>query len=98
MGRLMTRTLLLLVLLGGLTPAFTSDHDEALRLKQAGEILPLKTILERLQQPGQILEVELEHKQGRLVYELELLDEQGRVWEFYFDAASGEMIKKKIEN
>ncbi len=42
--------------------------------------------------------MELEHKQGRLVYELELLDEQGRVWEFYFDAASGEMIKKKIEN
>jgi len=38
------------------------DHDRARDAVQAGQVLPLKTVLERLERhhPGQVLEVELE--------------------------------------
>ena len=43
------------------------DHDRARRAVQSGEILPLQTLLERVQgvHPGQVLELELERDGGR---------------------------------
>ena len=45
------------------------DHDRARRALEAGEILPLKTVLEKIARdtPGQVLEVELERAGGSLV-------------------------------
>ncbi len=75
------------------------DHDRAKRLKEAGEILPLEQVIEKAKKdhPGQLLEAELEEKKGRLIYELELLDEEGIVWELKYDAKSGELLKEKQE-
>ena len=76
------------------------DHQQARRLKALGEILPLEQILTaaKAEQSGRVIEVELKNKHGRHVYEVELLNTHGEVWELYFDAATGELIKREREN
>lgn len=77
-----------------------SDHDEALKLKEAGEILPLELIITkaRQQHSGHILEIELEHKDGRYIYELEILDDKGTIWELEYNAQNGELINHKKDD
>jgi len=72
------------------------DQDDALELRQAGEILPLERILEFAGQhvQGRLIKAELEREDGRLIYELEYLD-GGEVWEVSFDAATGEFLKRE---
>jgi len=76
------------------------DHQVSRRLMEAGEILPLQEILDsiRREREGRLLEVELEHEHGRYIYEIELLTEDGRVWEYKLDAATGEMLGKGPED
>lgn len=96
------RLILIGVLLSWLGASVLADdsHLEARDLAREGKILPLQQILEHLEkiQPGQILELELERKRGLLIYEIELLDEQGTVWEFKLDAASGEILERELED
>lgn len=75
------------------------DHQESRRLMQQGEILPLQQILDHIaeERKGRVLEVELKRKKGRVIYEIELLGEQGRVWEYKVDASSGEILKREQE-
>jgi|AACY02.4.fsa_nt_gi Predicted membrane protein len=69
------------------------DHRYVRDLRVDGEILSLSALLTRNElADARILEAELEWDDGRLVYELELLDEDGRVRELLFDARSGELI------
>jgi uncharacterized membrane protein YkoI len=76
------------------------SHDEARRLQEAGTILPLERLLEtvKAQHPGRIIETELERKKGRYVYEVKLVDEQGRVWELKYDARTAELLKAEQED
>lgn len=76
------------------------DHDRARRALEAGDILPLATLLERsgVEASGRLIEVELERKRGRLVYELKVLTPQGRVIEHYVDARSGQILKTETED
>ena len=76
-----------------------SDHNESRRLMEQGKILPLQQVLDHLgqQQAGRVLEVELEDVQGRYIYEIELLGEDGRVLGYEIDAASGEIINGNLE-
>jgi len=76
-----------------------SDSDTARKLREAGDILPLETILHKLQKshPGKVLEVELEHKHGHVLYEIELLDRHGKVWELKVDPRTGDIVKQKQE-
>lgn len=70
------------------------DHDEIRRLRSAGKILSLETIIDshRRQHPdGQLLEAELELEEGRYVYELKFLGDNGVVQEFEYDARTGEL-------
>jgi uncharacterized membrane protein YkoI len=71
------------------------DHEIARKLRESGEILPLERILERAHaaKPGEIIETELERKQGRYVYEVEILDGAGQVWEVELDAKTGELLE-----
>jgi len=75
------------------------DHLKARQLVQEGTILPLEQIIEltKLQHPGRILEVEFEQEHDRYVYEIELVDEKGQVWELEYDAETGELIEKEQE-
>ena len=72
------------------------DHERARELVKSGEIMPLEQLLQKVVSGDsgklRLLEAELERKQGRLVYELELVDEQGVVRELLFDAKTGEVI------
>ncbi len=70
------------------------EHESARRLREAGDILPLEEIIARVraEHPGRIIEAELESEDGRYVYEMEVLDESGRVTELEIDARSGERI------
>jgi len=89
-------TFLLLLATAGLAD---DDHREARRLMESGSILPLETILDRVQaqRPGRILEVDLEREGGGYVYEIELLDESGQVWELELDAVTGETLEQELE-
>lgn len=76
------------------------NHQEALRLKQTGAILSLEEIVARVRslKPGIIIETELDFEKGRYVYEIEVLDPQGQVWEIELDAASGELLEIKLDD
>jgi uncharacterized membrane protein YkoI len=76
-----------------------SDHMEARRLVESGRILSLEQVLESVhrQWPGRILEVELETKHRGYVYEIELLDLHGHVWEMKVDAVSGKILRSEQE-
>ena len=77
-----------------------SDHQLSRRLMEKGEILPLQDVLGHIQREraGRVLEVELESEGGRYVYEIELLSDEGRVWEYKLDAASGEILERELED
>lgn len=76
---------------------YGDDRREAAELYQRGEIRGLDSLLDqaRLQHPGRVLEAELKDKAGRRYYEVEILGEDGEVWEMRYDAASGELIKEE---
>lgn len=100
-GKLLTRLwLAILVLLAVSQPLLAeSDSDTARKLRKAGDVLPLETILDKLHKdhPGKVLEVEIEHEHGRVLYEIELLDHNGKVWELKVDPRTGNILKQKQE-
>ena len=75
-------------------PAIASDdHNEVRDLKNRGEIISLSELINNAGLADvKILEAELEREDGKLVYELEFLDAEGRVFEQYFDAITGEAL------
>ncbi len=81
-------------LFGGWMPAGASDdHEVAKVLRQEGTILPLSELLTRKELDGtRVIEAELEYEHGRAVYELELLHDNGRVYERYYDATTGKPL------
>ncbi len=80
--------------------AALADHDEAYRLRQSGEILPLSELVQRAQEihPGQLLETELKQRRGRYIYEIEIRGEDNNYYELYFDAATGELLRQEQEH
>lgn len=73
------------------------DADEARELKQSGQIMSLETLIAQLRQdyPGQIIEIELDDRDDRYVYDIELVDDEGVVIELRIDAATGEVLRYK---
>ncbi len=76
------------------------DYQLAKKLRQQGEIFPLEKIIgyARAEKDGEVLETEFEKKDGRYIYEVEILDVQGQVWEIKLDAKSGKIIKVEIDD
>ncbi len=86
------------VLLALTEPALSdSEHDRARALKNHGDILSLETILEkaRKDQPGRVVESELERKGERYVYEIKIVDDKGGIRKLKYDARTGELIKRE---
>lgn len=79
------------------------SHDRARQALESGQILPLRTVLERVERdyPGQVLDVELEREQGdgsareRWIYELKLLRSAGSLVKLKVDARDGRVIDSK---
>ena len=70
------------------------DHEEAFRLRESREILPLEELMRRLDlgPDARILEIESEFEHGRRVYEIEYLSGNGSIREVLIDARSGEIL------
>ncbi len=75
------------------------DHDDARALREQGAIVPLEEILRAAtaQHPGRVVEVELDRRGEAYVYEIELLDAAGEVWELRYDAGTGALLKEETE-
>lgn len=76
--------------------SFADDNQAAARkLSASGKILSLEKIHQKAKaiKSGKILETELEIKGSQYVYEVELLDDKGLVWEIDLDAKTGKLIK-----
>jgi uncharacterized membrane protein YkoI len=91
---------LLVALLVPLLVMAERDHERARALLESGEILSLEQILVnvRAEYPGRPLEVKLEQKKDALIYEIELLDDDGKVWELKLDAVTGKLLKRERED
>lgn len=94
--------LVLALLLGLAAPAALfadegHDHDRARRAVEAGEILSLRDILERVERdmPGQVMEVELERDDGRWIYEIKLLRPGGALVKLEIDARDGTVLRSR---
>lgn len=98
--RLLLSAIPVLLLLIGNTAFGRDDHETARRLSEAGEILPLESILERAQQhqSGRVLEVEFDKDRGQYIYEVEILNAKGVVWELELDAQTGKLLERKQED
>ncbi len=75
----------------------SEDHERARAALQAGEVLSLQKVLEKIQRshPGELLEAELEREHGRWVYELKLLQKGGVLMRLEVDAKTGEVLKSR---
>lgn len=69
-------------------------------LVEQGKILSLETILSRYPEKtyGKLLDVEAERERGRVIYELEFLQVDGRVIELEIDAVDGRLIKQEFDD
>lgn len=77
------------------------SQDEALKLRQDGTILSSRMFIERALErhpKARLLELELEEKYGRYIYEVELLTAQGQVRELKFDATSGDLLEDEEDD
>jgi uncharacterized membrane protein YkoI len=79
------------------TPA-AAGLDDMTRARQAlerGEVLPLASILAKVEQEidARVIEVEFEQgERGSFVYEFELITPDGRLMEAVADAVTGEIV------
>lgn len=89
---------LLLALAAAPSRADDKDHERARHALQAGQVMPLRTLLDRLAatHPGEVLEVELERDEGRWIYELKLLQPGGELRKLKLDARSGELLQDRL--
>ena len=86
-------------LLGG-TNEVKADLPQEMNLQNnLNELMPLEQLINKAESlhPGRLLEAELKYIEGRDIYEIETLDEAGKVWETYFDAKTGEIIQHEEE-
>lgn len=76
------------------------SHSEARILRESGKILPLESIIETAKnyRKGEVIDTELERDDNLLVYEIEMLDDQGRVWELEFDATNGDLLELELDD
>lgn len=70
------------------------DHDRARQAVEAGDVMPLRTILERVEReyPGQVMEVELDRENGEWVYEVKLLRKGGALMKLKILARDGTIL------
>ena len=89
------------IALSQINEAHASDKlsaREVFELMQQGKIQPLLALISLHKFPGTLIDAELEREHGRLVYELEYLNDKGEVWEYELDATTGEILDQELED
>jgi len=100
LGGLLAGLILSLVLVLPSRAEDPGDHDRARRALEAGEVLPLKTVLEKiaLDTPGQVMEVEMERRRARWVYEIKILRPGGALVKLVVDASDGTIVARRARD
>lgn len=72
----------------------STDHDRARQAVEAGDVLPLRTILERVEReyPGQVMEVELDREGDDWIYEVKVLRKGGALVKLKIHARDGTIL------
>ncbi len=94
---------LLIILCLVMQPAWADkdiDQDDAKALRQEGTILPLEKILQAAQRlhAGRVIQVELGEKRGIYIYEVEIADNNGQIWEMKFNARDATLLSQERED
>lgn len=73
------------------------DYEDAYKARRSGDILPFSAILTEVRAafPGEVVGVEFEREDGKAIYEVKVLQDNGRYLEVYVDARTG--IVTKVE-
>jgi cytochrome b len=76
-----------------------SPREINLQQKDMNDLIPLESLIKKAEadHAGRLIEAELKSVEGKDIYEIEILDESGKVWETYYDARSGEPIDYEEE-
>jgi uncharacterized membrane protein YkoI len=79
---------------------YGDNHEKLDDARRRGKIMPIELLLKLLKErlKGEIVEIELDDNEGGLYYEVYYLDSGGRRIEIYVDAATGEILKNKLED
>ena len=82
---------------GGTLQADERDYDLARQALEQGQALPLRSVLDTVERDyqGQVLKVEFEHDDGRFIYEIRLLQNDGRMAKLKVNAVDGQVISMK---
>ena len=74
-----------------------SDHELARQALEQGQVLPLRQVLDKIEREyqGQVLKIEFEEDDGRYIYEIRLLQQDGRMAKLKVDAVDGKVLKIK---
>jgi uncharacterized membrane protein YkoI len=67
-------------------------HETARILAARGDILPLAEVLNRAGVEGEIIGVALHREEGRYLYKIKALSQDGRYREYQVDAKSGSFL------
>lgn len=88
------------LLFGGMSYADSIGYNEVRELRKSGKILPLEAIIDKAKRfkTGKVIETELEKDDGVYVYEIEVLDDRGWVWEMEFEASTGELLELEMDD
>ena len=72
-------------------------HELARQALEQGRVLPLRTVLEKIERDyqGQALKVEFEQDDGRFLYKIRLLQSDGRMVKLKVDAVDGRVLDIK---
>jgi uncharacterized membrane protein YkoI len=87
----------------GAVRAGEEDHERARKALEAGEVLPLKAILQRVERahPGQVMDVELEREHEgsaeRWIYKVKVLGSGGALVRLKVDARDGTVLGSKSQ-
>ena len=73
------------------------SHELARQALEKGRVLPLRTVLEKIERDyqGQALKVEFEQDDGRFLYKIRLLQSDGRMVKLKVDAVDGKVLETK---
>lgn len=91
----------------GASPLLRADdddngaHERAREALEQGRVLPLRTVLEKIERDyqGQALKVEFEQDDGRFLYKIRLLQSDGRMVKLKVNAVDGQVLEiKRKEN
>jgi uncharacterized membrane protein YkoI len=75
------------------------DHERARAALARGEVLPITEILRAAstEVAGDVLEIELEREHGAWVYEITIIDSDGRRREVLLDAATARVLEIEFD-